>query len=115
MTRPSASRRSPQQRPDYAGKIDHGLDKMSAKDLQPGFKPLSSKASLTPRGSRTGEFGLDRRCLPRSTTELHPFQGHPGGFMNWGQFVRFTAIGIGVTLTVVAEIYLAVGATLLDL
>jgi hypothetical protein len=35
--------------------------------------------------------------------------------MNWGQFVRFTAIGIGVTLTVVAEIYLAVGATLLDL
>jgi hypothetical protein len=35
--------------------------------------------------------------------------------MNWGQFVRFTAIGIGVTLMVAAEIYLAVGATLLDL
>jgi hypothetical protein len=90
MTGPSASRRSPQQRPDYAGKIDHGFDKMSAKDLN--YRAKSAEGKLR-----------------------HPFQGHPGGFMNWGQFVRFTAIGIGVTLTVVAEIYLAVGATLLDL
>ena len=72
MTGPSASRRSPQRRPDYGGKIDHGFDKMSAKDLQRGLKPLSSKASLTPRGSRTGEFGLNRRCSPRATSELNP-------------------------------------------
>jgi hypothetical protein len=42
-------------------------------------------------------------------------QGHPGGFMNWGQFVRHTAIAISVTFVVVAGIYLAVRFTLFDL
>jgi hypothetical protein len=35
--------------------------------------------------------------------------------MNWGQFVRHTAIAIGVTVVVVAGIYLATKFTLFDL
>jgi hypothetical protein len=42
-------------------------------------------------------------------------QGHPGEFMNWGQFVRHTAIAISVTVVVAVGIYLATRFLLIDL
>jgi hypothetical protein len=50
----------------YAGKVDHGFDAASAKNLQARLKPL--KRSLTPRKSRTVALGSSRRCLLRSNT-----------------------------------------------
>jgi hypothetical protein len=35
-------------------------------------------------------------------------QGHPRGLMNWSQYIRHTAIAIGVTFLVAAGIYIAI-------
>jgi len=52
----------------FAGKVDHGFDTASAKDLQARLKPLIRETQPIPRKSRTGESGSSRRCWRRSNT-----------------------------------------------
>jgi ATP-dependent DNA ligase len=42
----------------YAGKVDHGFDSASAKDLQARLKPLIRR-SLTLKKSRTAAYGVE--------------------------------------------------------
>jgi bifunctional non-homologous end joining protein LigD len=56
----------------YAGKVDHGFDGVSAKDLQARLKPLVRKRNPMPRGSRTGESGSNRPCSRKSNTGRSP-------------------------------------------
>ena len=53
----------------YAGKVDHGFDSASAKDLQARLKPLIRETQPYAKKIRTVAFGSSRRCLPRSNTE----------------------------------------------
>ena len=46
----------------YAGKVDHGFNKVSAADPRKWLTPLIRKTHHTPRRSRTGEFGSSRSC-----------------------------------------------------
>src|SRR5438067_3467602 len=52
----------------YAGKVDHGFDKVSAADLRKRLTPLIRKLSPTPSGSHTVASGWSRSCSPRSST-----------------------------------------------
>jgi bifunctional non-homologous end joining protein LigD len=51
----------------YAGKVDHGFDKVSAADLQKRLKPLIRRTSPMPSASATRAFGLNPSFWPRSS------------------------------------------------
>jgi len=52
----------------YAGKVDHGFDTASAKDLQARLKPLIRKTSPTAKRSCIAASGSSRRCWQKSNT-----------------------------------------------
>ncbi|MHC2576488.1 ATP-dependent DNA ligase [Bradyrhizobium diazoefficiens] len=62
----------------YAGKVDHGFDKVSAADLQKRLKPLIRKTSPTRNGSPTRASGSSRSCSPRSSTGRSLRKGRSG-------------------------------------
>lgn len=51
----------------YAGKVDHGFDKVSAADLQKRLKPLTEEPSPMPSASTTRASGLNPSFWPRSS------------------------------------------------
>jgi ATP-dependent DNA ligase len=52
----------------YDGKVDHGFDTASAKDLQARLKPLIRKNDPMPKRSRVVASGSNRPCWPKSNT-----------------------------------------------
>jgi hypothetical protein len=52
----------------YAGKVDHGFDNASAKDLQARLRPLIRKTQPYVRTVRTAEPGSNRRYRRKSNT-----------------------------------------------
>src|SRR5450631_4232092 len=52
----------------YAGKVDHGFDSASAKDLQARLKPLICETQPYSKKSPIGESGSNHRCWRRSNT-----------------------------------------------
>jgi bifunctional non-homologous end joining protein LigD len=73
----------------YAGKVDHGFDKDSAKELQAKLKPLIREPRPTVSALRIVAYGLSRRCwrrtsIGRSRRGQGPasvLQGTAGGFV----------------------------------
>jgi bifunctional non-homologous end joining protein LigD len=56
----------------YAGKVDHGFDSASAKDLQARLKPLIRKTQPTARRSRIAGYGLGPSSELRSNIARSP-------------------------------------------
>jgi bifunctional non-homologous end joining protein LigD len=51
----------------YAGKVDHGFDKVSADDLQKRLNPSSARHSPMPNASATRPSGLNPNFSPKSS------------------------------------------------
>jgi bifunctional non-homologous end joining protein LigD len=56
----------------YAGKVDHGFDKISAADLKRRLTPLVRKTQASHEGFPTRASGSSRSCWPRSSTARNP-------------------------------------------
>jgi hypothetical protein len=56
----------------YAGKVDHGFDKDSAKELQARLKPLIRKPSPTASASPIAAPGMSQSCWSRLRTAQSP-------------------------------------------
>jgi bifunctional non-homologous end joining protein LigD len=62
----------------YAGKVDHGFDAASAKDLQARLKPLIRNTQLTPKTSRIAASGSSRHCWQKSSTAANRLRAESG-------------------------------------
>lgn len=51
----------------YAGKLDHGFDKVSTANLQKRLKPLIRKMQPYPKRISHKAFGSSRSCSPSSS------------------------------------------------
>ena len=75
----------------YAGKVDHGFDSASAKDLQARLQPLIRETQpyakkIAHRGIWVEPSLLADRIpgeVSRGQGASSVLQGHPGGFMSW--------------------------------
>jgi bifunctional non-homologous end joining protein LigD len=83
----------------YAGKVDHGFDTASAKDLQARLKPLIRKTQpyaqkIAHRGIWV-EPSLLAEIEYRGKGAASVLQGPPGGSMKWRQLARHTPQRLG--------------------
>jgi hypothetical protein len=62
----------------YAGKVDHGFDKVSAANLRKRLEPLAGRRRPSRSGSRTKASGSSRSCWPTSSTGRSPSRERSG-------------------------------------
>jgi bifunctional non-homologous end joining protein LigD len=107
----------------YAGKVDHGFDTASAKDLQARLKPLIRKTQ--PYSKKIAHRGIwvepsllaeiEYRAKSGGESPPSALQGNTGRPMNWASIVRRTAVAIGAVFIVCVVIYVATHLMLLEL
>ena len=101
----------------YAGKVDHGFDSASAKDLQARLKPLIRETQ--PYAKKIADRGIWVEPLLMAEIEIPGevcrgqgtpsfLQGHPGGFMSWRVALMWGTVIVAVLLGVLAAAYLLI-------
>jgi ATP-dependent DNA ligase len=97
------------------GKVDHGFDSASAKDLQARLKPLILETQ--PYAKKIAHRGIwvepsllaeiEYRAKSVEGKVRHP-QGHPGGFMSWPVALMWGTVIVAVVIAVLAAAYLLI-------